>query len=135
VSGTTNTEQGLSNLVVGLPTFPFAGVHGNPAVDEFTAAMAKYDAGDPIGPAASFGWAGAKLFQRVAEIAAAKGPITPASLKAAAYTLHHDTLGGLTAPLTFTKGKPAADFKCTFMISGKGGHWTAPIGLKQICAP
>jgi branched-chain amino acid transport system substrate-binding protein len=135
VSGVTNTQPGLSNVIVGLPTFPFAGVHGNPAIDQFTAAMAKYDQGDPAGPAASFGWAGAKLFETVARIAAAKGAITPSSLMAAAYTLHHNTLGGLTAPLTYVKGKPAPDFKCTFIVSGRGGHWTAPMGLKQICAP
>jgi branched-chain amino acid transport system substrate-binding protein len=135
ISGTTISQPGLANLVAGVPTFPFAGVTGNPAVDEFTAAMAKYDGGDPVGPAASFGWAAAKLFERVARIAASQGPVTPASLAAAAYTLKNDTLGGLTPPLTYTKGQPSPDFKCTFFVSGQGGHYSAPQGLKQICAP
>jgi branched-chain amino acid transport system substrate-binding protein len=135
VSGATITQPGLSNVVVGVPTFPFAGVVGNAGADQFMAAMRNYDAGDQVGPAASFGWTAAKLFERVARIAAAEGPISRQTLYAAAYTLKGDTLGGLVPPLTYTRDEPSADFKCGFYVDGRGGRYSAPIGLRLICAP
>jgi branched-chain amino acid transport system substrate-binding protein len=54
-----------------------------------------------------FAWAGGKLF----EAAAAKAELTPTStpedVKKGLYALKDESLGGLSGPLTFTKGKPA----------------------------
>ena len=50
------------------------------------------------------------------------------------YALKGETLGGLTAPLTFTKGQPTS-LKCWFYYQVKGGKFTDPFGESPTCAP
>jgi branched-chain amino acid transport system substrate-binding protein len=54
-----------------------------------------------------FAWAGGKLFEAAAAKAKLTSDSTPADVKKGLYALKEETLGGLSAPLTFTEGKPA----------------------------
>ncbi|GAA4730092.1 ABC transporter substrate-binding protein [Nocardioides endophyticus] len=82
-----------------------------PGVKEFLHAVEAYESG--LTKDAQFtlpviqSWAGAKLF----EAAATEVKLTPESTSAdvleGLYSLKDETLGGLSAPLNFTKGKPA----------------------------
>jgi branched-chain amino acid transport system substrate-binding protein len=45
-----------------------------------------------------------------------------------------DTLGGLTVPLHFTKGKPSPT-SCAFIFKSVRGHLSTPVGVKPFCAP
>jgi branched-chain amino acid transport system substrate-binding protein len=48
------------------------------------------------------------------------------------YAFHGETLGGLTAPLTFTQGKPGAD-KCVFIFKVSNGQYSLPQGPQPVC--
>ena len=61
------------------------------------------------------------------------GPITTAQIKKGLYSLHGATLGGLTPPLTFTKGSPTP-IDCWFWVGISHGKFTTPYGLKPVCA-
>lgn len=78
-----------------------------------------------------FAYAGAQLFAKVASTV--KGNVTSSALKDGLYKLKGETLGGLTPPLTYTKGKPTSVL-CYFGITVKDKNWALsqpPTG----CAP
>jgi branched-chain amino acid transport system substrate-binding protein len=89
------------------------------AVKEFLAALDEYAPGvtenDGFGVNQIYPWAGGKLFEAAAKAAKLTPTSTPADLKKGLYTLKDETLGGLTPPLTFAKGKPAFP-TCYFTI-------------------
>jgi branched-chain amino acid transport system substrate-binding protein len=109
-----------------------------PAVRAFRDALTKYEPGtltssqfgaNMIGP-----WAGGKLFQA----AAAKANLTPqstgADVKKGLYALRGETLGGLSAPLTFTPGKPTFT-PCYFTVQLKNGAFVSLNGNRPSCLP
>jgi branched-chain amino acid transport system substrate-binding protein len=129
---TYNTPQqtGLANMAAEMPTFPFTGVD-TPAAREFARAYAQYGQGVQPSPGASMGWSSAKMFEKAADIAG--NDLTSAGLIKALDTFHDETLGGLTVPMTFHKGKPSPDFRCWFVMQAVKGKWTAPHGDKVSC--
>jgi branched-chain amino acid transport system substrate-binding protein len=129
------TKQSAVNGAVSAESnFPFTD-SSVPATKEYQQAKAKYAAGlgGAEGEVAAGAWAAGKLFQ-AAVAAAPKGAVTPDVIKQGLYSLKNETLGGLTPPLTFTKGKPNL-VNCYFDIEVKDGAVTAPQGLKTTCAP
>jgi branched-chain amino acid transport system substrate-binding protein len=60
-------------------------------------------------------------------------PMTPAALFDGVYADSGTTLGGLTPPLTFTKGQPNED-KCWFWVGINGGKFGRPYGTAPTCA-
>ncbi len=105
-----------------------------PALQEYQAAMAKYEPGTKIsGPASLQAWVAGKLFQ-AAVSASGSSTVTPASVITGLYNLHEDTLGGLAPPLTYTKGQ-SANIKCFFLVGVQNGQYTAPQGLQPACQP
>jgi branched-chain amino acid transport system substrate-binding protein len=131
----SNQVDGLQNLLLPSYVFPFAGVTGNPAIDEYSAAMAKYDKNEPVGPASAQGWAAAKLFQLAATRAATnEHTISSRSLTAALKTIKNETLGGLTVPLNFTTF-PATPAGCAFTVQSDPAtkRWAAPLGDALTC--
>ena len=81
---------------------------------------------------AIYTWSGVKLF----EAAAKAGDISPAStgtdVKKGLYALKHETLGGLSEPLTFTPGKPTFS-TCWFTDAIKGGKFVSLNADKPTC--
>jgi branched-chain amino acid transport system substrate-binding protein len=63
-----------------------------------------------------FAYTGAQLFLKA--VAGVKGAITSSSLITALYAMKNETLGGLTPPLTYTKGAPTSVL-CYFGITVK----------------
>lgn len=125
---------GLERVVLGVPTFPFAGA-STPAIDEFLRAMDTFGNAEP-GAAESEGWVAAKLFELAANrAAAASGSLTPATLIAALRTVQGETLSGLTVALDFT-GPTPRNQGCAFTLQGDGaGGWLAPFGPDLQCVP
>jgi branched-chain amino acid transport system substrate-binding protein len=74
----------------------------------------------------------ALLFQRV--LANAPAAVSTQDVYSGLYSLHGDTLGGFSPPLTFERGKPAA-INCFFFESIKGGKFVAPNGSTPSCQP
>jgi branched-chain amino acid transport system substrate-binding protein len=62
-------------------------------------------------------------------------PETPTSqdFLDALWHVKNETLGGLTVPLTYTKGQPAHAAPCVFIWGTADGKWSAPRGAKPIC--
>jgi branched-chain amino acid transport system substrate-binding protein len=109
-----------------------------PAGKAMHAALAKYapSVGSPAMPLngqVSLAWSAGLLFEAAVK-GAGPGPITPASIKRGLYSLKADTLGGFTAPLTFTPGEPNL-INCYYTFEIKGGQFTAPDGLEPKFAP
>jgi branched-chain amino acid transport system substrate-binding protein len=96
------------------------GVTSNPAYNPSNAAV----------------WGAAEVFRLAAQRAHLTPSSTPADVVAGLDTFKNETVGGLTAPLTFTKGasKPSL-VSCYFVSSVKGQKWTAPLGTKPACVP
>ena len=49
------------------------------------------------------------------------------------WKVKNETLGGLTVPLTFAKGKPVEAKQCAFIWGTENGRWSAPRGAQPIC--
>jgi branched-chain amino acid transport system substrate-binding protein len=76
-------------------------------------------------------WAAGQLLSAAAP--KVSGALTAASLKDALYSLHGETLGGLTAPLTYNRSKPTS-VNCYFVWKVSGGQFAEPDSAPQ-CAP
>jgi branched-chain amino acid transport system substrate-binding protein len=76
-------------------------------------------------------WTGLQLFAAAAKNAGA----TPSAqdIYDGLYALNGETLGGLTAPLTFKKGQPNQD-NCFFVYEVKNGTYSTPQGTSPVCA-
>jgi branched-chain amino acid transport system substrate-binding protein len=84
-------------------------------------------------PGSSMLWAAGQLFEAAARAGHLGDNATPAQMLDGLYTLKDETLGGLTAPLTFTKGQPTS-LKCWFYYQVKGNKFTNPFGASPACA-
>jgi branched-chain amino acid transport system substrate-binding protein len=131
-SADSNKLPGVENMIVEMPTFPFAGLSGG-AFDEYNNALAAFGETNP-GPPTSLGWAAAKLFELAATRAAqSRQSITSATLLEAFHTIDNDNVSGLTAALTFT-GQTPTPARCYFVSQGDGnGGWKAPYGADPQC--
>jgi branched-chain amino acid transport system substrate-binding protein len=78
-------------------------------------------------------WAAGMLFEAAAQAGHLGDSPTPAGVLAGLYALKGETLGGLTAPLTYTKDKPTS-LKCWFYYQVKDGKFTNPFGVSPTCA-
>jgi branched-chain amino acid transport system substrate-binding protein len=154
----TCTEQGVTaHLILGGPSAPLAITaepsmtdfinvdsafpffdSSTPATRAFQAAMKKYapSVGAQMGPFAAYMWTGGELFAAAVK-ASGTGTVTPASVKKGLYALPKGTtLGGISPPLTFTKGASRpTPVNCYFVWGKKDGKLYEPQGLKTSCAP
>jgi branched-chain amino acid transport system substrate-binding protein len=136
-TSTFATTAGLDGMESADPVFPFFD-DSAPATRQFQAALKKYapslgTAAEPLTPEVANAWVSGKLFE--AAIAASGSPqVTSASVKKGLYALKGQTLGGLSAPLTFTPGKPALD-NCYYEYAITGGKFTELHGMTPQCAP
>ena len=106
-----------------------------PATKAYQVAIAKYapSLGQENGPEANYQWVAGQLFEAAVK-ASGSSTVTAASVKQGLYALKGETLGGLTQPLTFTKGQTPM-FNCWFTMAVIGEKFALPNGLKTECAP
>ncbi|MDT7549763.1 MAG: branched-chain amino acid transport system substrate-binding protein [Actinomycetota bacterium] len=130
-----NPPATLEGAIAPIGSFPWFLTSGSPALTEYGQALAKYAASGAHGSYSATGWANAKLLEKALTGRVSATP-KPADVQAGLWAMKGETLGGLTAPLTFTKGKNASPIKCSFRAVVKGGKWTAPVGMKLVdCQP
>jgi branched-chain amino acid transport system substrate-binding protein len=81
-------------------------------------------------------YASAVLFGQALQAGTAgkSGPVTTSEIYKGLYTIHDDTLGGLSPPLTFKPNKPNP-VDCWYWIGMSHKHFTTPYGLKPVCKP
>lgn len=128
------TDQNLSGALQDQQGFPWMST-GTPALDEFHTVEGQVVAHSNNPALITAGWTGLKLLEAALASASASAPVTPQTVYAGLYSLHGDTLGGLSpTPLTFVKGKPNPQH-CYFITEIQNGKWIAPQGLKAQCAP
>jgi branched-chain amino acid transport system substrate-binding protein len=60
------------------------------------------------------------------------GPVTTSEIYKGLYSIHHDTLGGMAPPLTFTAGKPSP-VDCWYWIGIHNHKFTMPYGTAPFC--
>ncbi|MBA0125741.1 ABC transporter substrate-binding protein [Haloechinothrix sp. YIM 98757] len=129
VRADTVTKQGLGDVLVGMPVFPFAGLN-TPAFEEFAAAWDSYGGDSAPGPSAALGWSSAKVFEAAAE--AAGDDITRQSIIDALRGFDGERFDGLTVPLTFGPDG-TSDVSCAYAMRGTDGGWDAPDGDSPDC--
>jgi branched-chain amino acid transport system substrate-binding protein len=120
---------------VGWMTFsPF--VDDGPALHEFQVAMGRYQASAGINLEHAVGWTDAKLFEKAVSLAnVGSAALTSSDLVRGLNAMHDETLGGLTGPLNFPKGKPAAPIFCSMGVVIKNNQFTNPLGSSPKCQP
>jgi branched-chain amino acid transport system substrate-binding protein len=111
----------------------------SPATKEFQEALNEYAPGIQENPAynpdnASV-WAAGQVFKLAGERAKLTPSSTPSDVMKGLYTFKEETLEGLTAPLTYEKGKPTKLVSCYFVSEVKNEEWIAPDGAEPRCIP
>jgi branched-chain amino acid transport system substrate-binding protein len=120
----------LEGMVAGIQTIPpFA--TGNAAVARYRAVLAEQLAGAKYSFNSILGWTAAQLFERAAS--RVKDPSTSAAILTGLYSVKHDDLGGLTGPLTFTRGRNAPTTTCWWAVVISKGQYTSPSGSTRTC--
>ena len=124
------TDASLDGTVVGHHTWAWP-ARDNPARQEFHDVFARYAPNLATTGSHAVGWSAAKAF----ELAAAKvGPQpTAEQIAQGLWTFKDNDLGGVTYPLTFTQGRPAARRACWSLVIVKNKQWTAPYGGGMEC--
>jgi branched-chain amino acid transport system substrate-binding protein len=130
-------QPGFKNVQFVDSHFPFF-ADSTPATKAFHAALKKYapqvgTKSDPSNFIAPAVWVSGKLFEAAVN-AAGTSHVTAASVLKGLYALHNDTLGGLTGPLTFKRGKVTLN-NCYFLYKLQNSKFTDPGGVKAQCAP
>jgi len=115
-------------MVAVMGSFPWFVTSGSPALDEYGAAISKYVTSE-ANTFTSTGWIDAKLLEKALEHGVSAKP-TSQDVFEGLWAMKNETLGGLTPPITFTKGKPPTPIRCVYSAVVDGGTWTAPAGAK-----
>jgi branched-chain amino acid transport system substrate-binding protein len=109
-----------------------------PGTSDFLTAMQKYQPQAILNSGATVGWYAGKLFEAAITKAlqdGATGPITSKTVYDGLYALGPNfDLGGTVSPVTYVKGKPAAQQMCAWYAQIKDGQQTAPFGAGRVCA-
>lgn len=99
-------------------------------VEQYRQVMAKYNPGfNYESSPGSSTWATLQLFRTALSGVTAKTNVTAASVFTAYYALHNETLDGLLPqPLNFTRGKPAPQVQCFWVLKWQPSD-SSPITL------
>lgn len=115
-------------------TFPWVS-DDTPATREFQDAMRKYQPDIELSGHASSGWVAAKLFEKAAAGIGPDDEPSAARVLDGLWALRDDTLGGITAPLTFVRDRPAPHRYCYFPMQLREGGWAALSNQSTCQAP
>lgn len=123
-------DPNFEGLVAPSQVFPWYQT-GTPATDEYQQAMRTYGKDVVPGAAAPVGWVAGKLMERAA--ANLPEPPTSAAILEGLWSLKADTLGGITAPLTFVRDRPPTPISCWFNMAIRKGAWVSPDRFRMHC--
>ena len=125
------SNPNLNGLSVTSDAFPYFVC--DPTTAEYCDALRKDGPAKYFGISTANGWTAGKAF----ELAAAHVPdegVTSQDILEGLWTFRDETLGGLTHPLTFTKGQNVPRRTCWWPLVVGAGAFTAPHGVKVQCA-
>jgi branched-chain amino acid transport system substrate-binding protein len=123
---------------IGVVSNPVLAATSSPQIKTIRAALDQYAPGLLDGTQVNeidvSAWAAAETFKRAAEQAKLTPASTPAEVTDALYGFKDETVGGLTPPLTYAKGKPSFT-SCWYTTVIKDQQFTAPDGIEPSCIP
>ena len=93
---------GLHQALIELNDFPWDNSSA-PNVQEYLDALHRYRPGVDSTPTLTQGWAAAKIFEKALDNVGATA--SPADVLAGLWSFKNETIGGLTPPLTFARGR------------------------------
>lgn len=123
-------DPNLDGLVLSSNVFPYI-ENGTPASDEYHRVMSTYGGSVAPGVNSALGWVAAKVFEHAA--AALPEPPTREAVLRGLWSLHGDTLGGLTQPLDFVQDRPAQPRSCWWNLRIRNKAWSSPDAFKLNC--
>ena len=123
-------DPNFEGLVAPTQVFPWF-QSGTPGTDEYQAAMRTFGRDVELSAAVPVGWTAGKLMERAG--AHLPEPPTSVAVLDGLWSLTGDTLGGITAPLTFVRDKPPAPVSCWFDMAVRQGRWVSPDGFRMHC--
>jgi branched-chain amino acid transport system substrate-binding protein len=124
----TKAATGVGDVIANSAAAPYM---TEPMAD-YRAAVARYVPGGTLGNTGGSAWIAGKLFERV--MADIPGAPTSATIVQVLEGLKGETVGGRVPPLTFGKGAHGDTNLCVVPVRFTGGQWTAPLGVKFLCA-
>jgi len=108
-----------------------------PGTADYLAAMKQYAPDAILNASGTNGWISGMLFKAALDKAfdnGATGDVTSQTVYDGLYALGPNfDLGGMVAPVTYTKGKPMQQQLCAWYAQVKDGKLTAPKGYKPVC--
>lgn len=134
VSGVLTTKSNLEGLWAPATVAPWFET-GLPGITEFVNATKRFAPGLDVGGSAMQGWVSGKLMQKAIE--RSDDPTTSAGLLQGLWSLKNEDLGGITLPLTFTKGAAnnAATLRgCWWDVRISNGKFVSPNKGKRTCS-
>lgn len=123
-------EPGTEGLLAVVPTRPWTAT-SDPFVAEFTEALAQFAPGLEPSVDSLSGWTSAKVFELAARQLSAHP--TSAEVLAGLNTFAGEDLGGVTAPMVFAAGQPAAPTQCWFYMEIRDGAWRGRGNGDRVC--
>lgn len=125
----------LDGALIADSTAPFVD-DSVPATRKYQDLIADLDLFGLNGPVTFYTYASFELFKKAVENAAVPNgeAVTSEDLRNGLYQMKEETLGGITPPLTFERGKPTL-VNCYFTMSVSDGQFVTPHGLETDCAP
>jgi branched-chain amino acid transport system substrate-binding protein len=124
---TQNPPASLEGAISPLPSFPWFITSGSPALDEYGAVMKKYVS--RTNNKTTSGWVAGKLMEKALTGNVSAKP-TRQDVLNGLWKLKGETLGGLSQPLTFPKGKPAVPIACSYEATVKGDKYVSRTGMR-----
>jgi branched-chain amino acid transport system substrate-binding protein len=123
-----SSDPAIGGFIGATHTLPWFN-SANPLMKEMHTVMAKYAPGLVESGASASGWVVAKLFESAVQTL--PDPPTSDSILESLWKVKSNDVGGLTAPLTFTKGQPSKVINCIWAPYVKDGHWAG--GDQRFC--
>jgi branched-chain amino acid transport system substrate-binding protein len=124
-------DRDLEGFFATSQDFPYM-VGDTPATAQFQQAVQQYAPGLRLSGATTIAWASGQMLVKVASARIGAQP-TSQDILDGLWTIHNETLGGLTPPLTFVRNQPTPPVSCYYLIELKGGRWTSPSGDTYAC--
>ena len=121
----------LEGFFAAAQDFPYM-LGNTPATAPYQQAVQQYAPTLRLSGATGTAWASGQLLAKVASAGIGAQP-TSQDLLNGLWSLHNETLDGLTPPLNYVKNQPSPPVSCYFLIELKGGKWTAPSGDTDAC--
>ena len=123
-------DKDLEGFFATAQDFPYM-VGNTPATAQFQQAVQQYAPDLRLSGATTIAWAsGQMLAKSLARVGAQAGS---QDVLNGLWSIHDETLGGLTPPLTYVRNQPAPPVGCYYLIELRGGRWTSPSGDTYAC--